>query len=74
MAYSTQTLAKPGGFSVRRFLAGMIVVVMVAFTTPIAFLWHNLIGAVAVFVVGMAISLVDPRQAAARPAAATGRP
>jgi Na+/proline symporter len=42
-------------------IAGMIVVLIVAFTTPIAFLWHNLIGAVVVVVVGMAISLVQPR-------------
>ena len=33
-------------------IAGMVVVLIVAFTTPIAFLWHNLIGAVVVFVVG----------------------
>ena len=31
-----------------------------AFTTPIAFLWHNLIGAVVVVVVGMAISYLRP--------------
>ncbi len=39
-------------------LAGMAVVLTVAFTTPIAFLWHNLIGASVVVVVGMAISLL----------------
>jgi SSS family solute:Na+ symporter len=39
-------------------LAGMTVVLVVAFTTPIAFLWHNLIGAVVVVVVGLALSLV----------------
>jgi Na+/proline symporter len=38
-------------------VAGMVVVLTVAFTTPIAFLWHNLIGAVVVVVVGMAVSL-----------------
>ena len=38
-------------------IAGMTVVLIVAFTTPIAFLWHNLIGAVVVVLVGMAISL-----------------
>ena len=38
-------------------VAGMAVVLTVAFTTPIAFLWHNLIGAVVVVVVGLAISL-----------------
>jgi len=37
-------------------VAGMAVVLVVAFTTSIAFLWHNLIGAVVVFAVGMAIS------------------
>jgi hypothetical protein len=37
------------------------VVLIVAFTTPIAFLWHNLIGAVAVVAVGMAISYTQPR-------------
>ncbi len=34
----------------------MVVVLTVAFTTPIAFLWHNLIGAVVVVVVGMVVS------------------
>jgi Na+/proline symporter len=38
-------------------VAGMVVVLSVAFTTPIAFLWHNLIGAVVVVFVGMAISV-----------------
>jgi SSS family transporter len=42
-------------------VAGMVVVLTVAFTTPIAFLWHNLIGAVVVVVVGMAISLGSKR-------------
>jgi SSS family solute:Na+ symporter len=37
-------------------ITGMIVVLIVAFTTPIAFLWHNPIGAIVVFVVGLAIS------------------
>lgn len=41
-------------------IAGMAVVLVVAFTTSVAFLWHNLIGAVVVFVVGMAISLASP--------------
>jgi SSS family solute:Na+ symporter len=39
-------------------VAGMAVVLTVAFTTPIAFLWHNLIGAVVVVVVGLALSRV----------------
>ncbi len=42
-------------------VAGMIVVLTVAFTTPIAFLWHNLIGAVVVVVVGLSISAVSRR-------------
>ena len=46
-------------------IAGMAVVLIVAFTTGIEFLWHNLIGAVVVVVVGLAISL-------ARPAASAG--
>jgi len=50
-------------------IAGMAVVLIVANTTPIEFLWHNLIGAVVVFVVGMAISIARPSRAAdiARP-------
>jgi solute:Na+ symporter, SSS family len=44
-------------------ISGMVVVLIVAFTTPIAFLWHNLIGAVVVYGVGMAISLLQPRAA-----------
>jgi solute:Na+ symporter, SSS family len=39
-------------------LAGMAVVLTVAFTTPIAFLWHNLIGAAVVVAVGMAVSVL----------------
>ncbi len=41
-------------------IAGMAVVLVVAFTTSIAFLWHNLIGAVVVVVAGLAISLAGP--------------
>jgi Na+/proline symporter len=43
-------------------ISGMAVVLTVAFsprTRDIAFLWHNLIGAVVVFVVGLAISAFD---------------
>jgi solute:Na+ symporter, SSS family len=43
-------------------IAGMAVVLTVAFELPwVAFLWHNLIGAVVVVVVGMTISFVTPR-------------
>ena len=50
-------------------LAGMAVVLIVAFapgTRDIAFLWHNLIGAAVVVIVGMTISAFDPRRGAAR--------
>lgn len=39
-------------------LAGMAVVLTVAWTLPIAFLWHNVIGAVVVVFVGMATSVL----------------
>jgi SSS family solute:Na+ symporter len=39
-------------------IAGMVVVAFVTINTSIAFLWHNLIGAVVVFVVGMIVSEV----------------
>jgi SSS family solute:Na+ symporter len=42
-------------------IAGMVVVLIVAFTTSIAFLWHNLVGAVVVVAVGMGISLFQQR-------------
>jgi Na+/proline symporter len=41
-------------------VAGMLVVLTVAFTLPIAFLWHNLIGALVVVVVGSIVSFVMP--------------
>jgi len=41
-------------------IAGMASVAWVASTTNIAFLWHNVIGAVAVVVVGMIVSYFDP--------------
>jgi SSS family transporter len=45
--------------------AGMGVVAYVTIYTEIAFLWHNLIGAVVVFVVGMIVSeLIDRRKVA----------
>jgi hypothetical protein len=33
---------------------------VVAFTTQVAFLWHNVIGAVVVVIVGLAISALQP--------------
>jgi hypothetical protein len=42
-------------------LAGMGAVAAVAFRRPdISFLWHNVVGAVVVFVVGWAVSAVAP--------------
>ena len=41
-------------------IAGMGTVAYVAFNTNIAFLWHNVVGVVAVLVVGGLVSLVDP--------------
>jgi solute:Na+ symporter, SSS family len=41
-------------------IAGMSVVAYVAINTSVAFLWHNLIGAVVVFVVGMIVSELAP--------------
>jgi len=46
-------------------IVGMTVVLTVAFTLPIAFLWHNVIGAVTVVIVGMAISVLTPAAPAA---------
>jgi SSS family solute:Na+ symporter len=51
-------------------LAGMAVVLTVAFTVPIAFLWHNPIGAAVVVIVGMAISTVAPGPVEVTPPAA----
>jgi Na+/proline symporter len=54
-------------------LAGMAVVLTFAFspwTRDIAFLWHNVIGAVAVVIVGMSISLMESRASGRSSAAA----
>jgi solute:Na+ symporter, SSS family len=51
-------------------LAGMSAVAAVAFGRPdISFLWHNVIGAVVVFLVGLALSLLSPAPTALRPSA-----
>jgi len=52
-------------------LAGMGSVAWVASFTPIAFLWQNVVGAVAVVVVGAIVSLID-RAVRPAPAAVTG--
>jgi len=43
-------------------LAGMAVVALVALTTSISFLWHNVVGVVTVVVVGLAVSYTQPVQ------------
>ena len=47
-------------------VAGMASVAAAAAFTPVAFLWHNVIGAVVVVVVGMAVSEVDRLMGAPR--------
>ena len=47
-------------------IAGMASVAWAASFTNVAFLWHNVIGVVAVVVVGLAISAVDPARTPAR--------
>ena len=42
-------------------VAGMASVAWAATFTTVAFLWHNVIGAVAVVIVGLAVSALDPR-------------
>jgi SSS family transporter len=46
-------------------LAGMVTVWLVATYTSVHFLWYNVVGAVTVFVVGMLLTSVRPRAAAA---------
>jgi Na+/proline symporter len=58
-------------------IAGMAVVLTVAFspwTRNIAFLWHNLIGAVVVLIVGLGISAFEPAAAGAQAPAAAPEP
>jgi Na+/proline symporter len=43
-------------------LAGMATVWVVATYTAVHFLWYNVVGAVAVFAVGMLISALRPRK------------
>ena len=51
-------------------IAGMSAVAAVAFGRPdISFLWHNVVGAVVVFVVGLAVSIIAPPRASRGPSA-----
>ena len=60
LAILTKRATRVGAFW--GMIAGMAVVLYVFTWMPwIAFLWHNLIGAVVVVVVGMAISYLQPR-------------
>ncbi|HQR35933.1 MAG TPA: sodium:solute symporter [Blastocatellia bacterium] len=43
-------------------LAGMVTVAVVGNTTKISFLWYNVVGCVAVVIVGMLISLFSPQE------------
>jgi SSS family transporter len=63
LAIGTKRATATGAFW--GMIAGMIVVLIVAFTLPIEFLWHNPIGAVVVVVVGMTISMLAPDSAGA---------
>jgi len=63
LAIGTRRATATGAFW--GMIAGMIVVVTVALTLPIEFLWHNPIGAAVVVVVGMAISMLAPDSAGA---------
>jgi Na+/proline symporter len=58
LAIGTKRATSRGAFW--GLLAGMAAVAMVAQFTTIAFLWHNVVGAVVVVVVGMLLSLTQP--------------
>jgi solute:Na+ symporter, SSS family len=55
-------------------IAGMSVVWWTAANTPVAFLWHNVIGAVVVVVVGLLVSLVDAPPPRSRVGVPLGEP
>jgi solute:Na+ symporter, SSS family len=57
LAIGTRRATSRGAFW--GLLAGMTAVAIVARTTGIAFLWHNVVGAVTVVAVGMALSMTD---------------
>jgi solute:Na+ symporter, SSS family len=59
LAIGTKRATSRGAFY--GLFAGMAAVSLVAFTTNIAFLWHNIVGAVTVVVVGLSISAFDRR-------------
>jgi Na+/proline symporter len=59
LAIGTKRATSLGAFV--GLFAGMAAVSYAASYTTVAFLWHNVIGCVAVVIVGMLVSLVDPR-------------
>jgi solute:Na+ symporter, SSS family len=59
LAIGTKRATSLGAFV--GLFAGMAAVSYAASYTNLAFLWHNVIGAVAVVIVGMIVSLLDPR-------------
>ena len=58
LAVGTRRATSPG--AVWGLVGGMVTVTYVAVTSNISFLWLNVVGATAVFVVGMAISILFP--------------
>jgi Na+/proline symporter len=58
LAVGTRRATAPG--ALWGLVGGMVAVTYVASTSSISFLWLNVVGALAVFVVGMAVSLVWP--------------
>jgi SSS family transporter len=57
LAITTRRATSRGAFW--GLLAGMAAVAAVAFATPVAFLWHNVVGAATVVVVGLLVSLTE---------------
>jgi len=66
LAIGTKRATSRGAFW--GLLAGMAAVALVAKYTAIAFLWHNVVGAVVVILAGMAISLAERNGAGTRTA------
>ncbi len=60
LAIATKRATGNGAFF--GLLAGMVTVAVVGNTTKISFLWYNVVGCVAVVVVGLLISLFTPQQ------------
>jgi Na+/proline symporter len=59
LAVGTRRVTANGAFW--GLIGGMAAVATVAFTTPISFLWHNVVGVAGVVVVGLAVSAFSRR-------------